>query len=683
MPYSSKPAESDMSGMIQSCGALLVLSADLGQVLQASDNLAEVAGVSPDTALAHGPGKVLGHALWQRLSRELQGRARLAAAVVISRRVAGQVRRLQVDLHRQGERVFVEIEPLHASSNKRRLLATVSGWLVQLAAADHPDRLLETLVEGVQSITGHDRVLVASFDAEGHGAVVAESVAAKVPSLMGMRFPASDFPPQMREVFERQAVRSVPDVEAASVPLRPRRDPLTGAPVDLSAALLRGLSSAQRHYLRAMQVRAVLTVAMQGDAGLWGLLICHGMAAHPISPLARDAVVSLVQMTTQRLFLLKARREARYLEEVRDSRELLGRTAQELPEPVQLLDRHGGEWRALFRAQGVALIMPSLDGGEGTLPAYESLARLVARLNDQHCHQGPWTSHTLAEEALAGGLDLGEACGLMAVPFPIDGTQRGWLLLFRGEQRETHAWAGMPRSGREAMAPATQPLLGQLFEQWREEVRGRSAPWERIERLAAMDLAEDLGVMAAAQQIHRLYADLRREREALAEANRRLERLAHYDPLTQSWNRYSIERALDAEIGAAERYGRPLAVLLFDIDHFKQINDQHGHEMGDRVLTELAAAVEGRLRGSDFLGRWGGEEFVVVASHCGLESGLGLAERLRAHVAALSVPGLSRRITISIGVATWQPGDTRKSLLARADAAMYRAKHGGRNRVES
>ncbi|WP_349304984.1 GGDEF domain-containing protein [Halomonas sp. PGE1] len=143
-----------------------------------------------------------------------------------------------------------------------------------------------------------------------------------------------------------------------------------------------------------------------------------------------------------------------------------------------------------------------------------------------------------------------------------------------------------------------------------------------------MDLAEDLGVMAAAQQIHRLYADLRREREALAEANRRLERLAHYDPLTQSWNRYSIERALDAEIGAAE-------------------------------------------------------QFVVMASHCGLESGLGLAERLRAHVAALSVPGLSRRITISIGVATWQPGDTRKSLLARADAAMYRAKHGGRNRVES
>ncbi|PWV78250.1 diguanylate cyclase domain-containing protein [Halomonas sp. A11-A] len=472
MPYSSKPAESDMSGMIQSCGALLVLSADLGQVLQASDNLAEVAGVSPDTALAHGPGKVLGHALWQRLSRELQGRARLAAAVVISRRVAGQVRRLQVDLHRQGERVFVEIEPLHASSNKRRLLAAVSGWLAQLAAADHPDRLLETLVEGVQSITGHDRVLVASFDAEGHGAVVAESVAAKVPSLMGMRFPASDFPPQMREIFERQAVCSVPDVEAASVPLRPRRDPLTGAPVDLSSALLRGLSSAQRHYLRAMQVRAVLTVAMQGDAGLWG------------------------------------------------------------------------------------------------------------------------------------------------------------LLLFRGEQRETHAWAGMPRSGREAMAPATQPLLGQLFEQWREEVRGRSAPWERIERLAAMDLAEDLGVMAAAQQIHRLYADLRREREALAEANRRLERLAHYDPLTQSWNRYSIERALDTEIGAAE-------------------------------------------------------QFVVVASHCGLESGLGLAERLRAHVAALSVPGLSRRITISIGVATWQPGDTRKSLLARADAAMYRAKHGGRNRVES
>lgn len=683
MPHSLKLADPDLAGMVQPCGALLVLTADLGQLLHASGNLAEVIGVSVASALAQGPGPVLGNALWKRLCRDLQGRARLSAAVVMSRRVDERPRRLQVDMHRHGERVLVEIEPLQASGNKRRLLATVNGWLERLAAADHPDRLLEILTEAVRSITGHDRVLVASFDAEGHGAVVAETLAPGAPSFMGMRFPGSDFPPQMRSLFARQAVRSVPDVEAPSVPLLPGRDPLTGSAVDLSSALLRGLSAAQRQYLRAMRVRAVLTVAMQGDDGLWGLLICHALSAHPVSPLARDAVASLVHMATQRLFLLKAHREARYLEEVRNSRELLGQISDELPEPVQLLDRHGREWRALFRAQGVALVMPSLDGGDGKLPGHEALARLVARLNDQHDHQGPWASHTLAEEALTRRLDLGDACGLLAVPFPTGGTQCGWVLLFRGEQRVTHAWAGMQASGGEATASAPQPLLGQLFQQWREEVRGQSLPWERIERLAAMDLAEDLGVMAAAQQIHQLYADLRREREALADANRRLERLAHYDPLTRSWNRYSIERALDAELSAAERYGRPLAVLLFDIDHFKSINDRYGHEMGDRVLTGLAAAVEGKLRGSDFLGRWGGEEFVVVASHCDLAAGLGLAERLRAQVAALAVSGLPRRITISVGVTTWQPGDTRKTLLARADAAMYRAKHGGRNRVAS
>ncbi|SFU51270.1 diguanylate cyclase (GGDEF) domain-containing protein [Halomonas korlensis] len=170
--------------------------------------------------------------------------------------------------------------------------------------------------------------------------------------------------------------------------------------------------------------------------------------------------------------------------------------------------------------------------------------------------------------------------------FPLGESRRGWLLLFRPEQRETYAWVRLLDTGLAAACPGDTPLLGQLFNQWQEEISGHSAAWERVERLAARDLAEDLAVMASAQQINRLYASLRQEQQALAEANRRLEHLAHHDTLTRIWNRYRIEQAMDVELTAAERYARPVALLLFDIDHFKRINYRAKEAGRDRLEAQ-------------------------------------------------------------------------------------------------
>ncbi len=197
---------------------------------------------------------------------------------------------------------------------------------------------------------------------------------------------------------------------------------------------------------------------------------------------------------------------------------------------------------------------------------------------------------------------------------------------------------------------------------WCEEVVGKSEAWQRVERLAVMDLGEDLTLAISAYEISTLNMHLERERKALAAANQRLEQLAHFDPLTQVWNRYRIEQAIDAELVAAKRYGAAFALLLFDVDHFKQINDTHGHSVGDDVLVSLARLVETSLRGCDHLGRWGGEEFVVLATHSDMDAAVGLAERLRSLVATLHVSGLDQPITVSIGVAIWQPGDSCKNV---------------------
>jgi two-component system, cell cycle response regulator len=158
-----------------------------------------------------------------------------------------------------------------------------------------------------------------------------------------------------------------------------------------------------------------------------------------------------------------------------------------------------------------------------------------------------------------------------------------------------------------------------------------------------------------------------------------------HDPLTGAYNkRYLIER-FEQEFGFAERHKRPLAVLIYDIDHFKQINDRFGHQMGDRVLCDVAQYVGGRIRKEDLHARWGGEEFVVLMRETRLEPSRVLADRLLAGVRALpfSTAAGPFKITVSIGITSSDSREFASSmeLFIRADKMLYRAKELGRDRI--
>ena len=169
-------------------------------------------------------------------------------------------------------------------------------------------------------------------------------------------------------------------------------------------------------------------------------------------------------------------------------------------------------------------------------------------------------------------------------------------------------------------------------------------------------------------------------RQALQAANAELQRLATTDRLTGAWNRTYLEETLVAEMGRAERYRQPLSLLIFDIDHFKAINDSHGHLVGDEVLIELTRRVRAHLRAVDVLARWGGEEFVLLLPHCGAVEARRVADKLRALVAEPPFP-VAGQVTASFGLAQWQPEEPLDTWLKRADDALYAAKAAGRNRV--
>jgi len=145
-------------------------------------------------------------------------------------------------------------------------------------------------------------------------------------------------------------------------------------------------------------------------------------------------------------------------------------------------------------------------------------------------------------------------------------------------------------------------------------------------------------------------------------------------------------QALEDEHSRSSRYGFDLCVLSMDIDHFKRVNDTYGHAAGDEVLKHFVTTIQRHLRDVDSLGRVGGEEFSILLPQTPAEGGAMLAERIRASVEASPVTfgTLNIAVTVSIGGVEWKPGHTQsmQGVLARADEALYAAKHGGRNRVE-
>ena len=197
-----------------------------------------------------------------------------------------------------------------------------------------------------------------------------------------------------------------------------------------------------------------------------------------------------------------------------------------------------------------------------------------------------------------------------------------------------------------------------------------------IRDISSRKLAEELA--------ERRMSELRELQGELRMRNAELDRLSRSDALTGVWNRRHLDEHLAAAVAASHRHGRPLAVLLIDVDRFKEVNDQHGHAVGDAVLLDLVTRLGPILRRNEIFGRWGGEEFLVIAPDTTADAAVALAERLRQEVrrAPFSSDGVRMPLTISVGVSS-DTGSDATSLLSAADSALRAAKASGRDRVKS
>ena len=196
----------------------------------------------------------------------------------------------------------------------------------------------------------------------------------------------------------------------------------------------------------------------------------------------------------------------------------------------------------------------------------------------------------------------------------------------------------------------------------------KSSPAERNERLIT--------------ELQNQVAELNKEKERLIRLLQEKSVRLREDPLTGIPNRLAYEEQFQQEFQRWKRFGNPLSFLIWDIDHFKKINDHYGHAAGDEVLRMVAQQINSRLRSTDFLARYGGEEFAMLLPGADIESAQQLADQIRLHIGECGFRYSDAHIpvTLSCGLSSFTPGDSLESVFQRADRALYQAKSMGRNR---
>lgn len=364
---------------------------------------------------------------------------------------------------------------------------------------------------------------------------------------------------------------------------------------------------------------------LKGEHDVWGYI---GLPTAPPED-ALQWVTVLIDIAAQRLHLLKAKHMAERQLGLKARRRLLSRDIKRLTSLADFLQRHGHGWCDIFQASGIALTHKGELYYFGECPDRQQIFQQLGYLD------------TTTDQDSTIELD-GDCQGGLAAPLNLASNHLGWLLIFR-----QHAM----------VTPGDVTSIAQL------------TFWLPIEASMVLELADDLAVAITALDVVHVNRQLRK-------TNQRLESLAHTDLLTRCWNRYYTEFVIE-ELCASNA---TCAVLMFDIDDFKRINDTYGHPTGDDILREIARLATQTLRSNDHLGRWGGEEFIVIIADVTLNEGICIAKRLRCHIEQHSF-AIPDSVTISAGLTTIRTDESPRQLLERVDKGMYLAKTAGKNQV--
>lgn len=506
-------------GSIQPLGALLAFRETDQAVLHASANLVDWLPAAATAGAGATVDELLGPGLRARLVESLQDdegdRVRHEVVDLPPAPDAGRTGALEAVLHRHGGVCIVELYPPPSPAERSDGLRMLADVVDALHAQAGFEPLIDTLVRRVRRLTGFDRVMAYCFDAQWNGHVIADDHAPGMESLLDLHYPASDIPVQARELYRRNLVRFVADVDDPPVALRPWPGAASVGPLDLSHAQLRSVSPVHLQYLRHMGVRSTLTLSLIVDGRLWGLVACHHRGRGELSNRVRRVLQPLaitagfmISWTLQQ----RQRDDATAVVQARrDIVEAFFGVSLPLADAVAAC---AVSLTSLVGASGGALWHQGSWVGFGDWPA-DWPAAALAGLCDELAASGQEVLHTDRAEWPA---DVPEAtrrraCGVLALALQ-PGARTG-LVWLRPEQRRETVWGGDPdkpvhlerdAQGQVHLGPRTS------FARWVQLSEGTSRPWSEFDLASARSLAPLRQLLAVREEVDQLARSDRRLR---------------------------------------------------------------------------------------------------------------------------------------------------------------------------
>jgi len=481
-----------LAGSVQPHGLLLALREPELRILQASANVQTHLGVHAEALLNQSVAELGGdiHARIEQACAQ-NGDLREPSPLRCQLPVSGEPREFEGTLHRiaaaggAGTVLLVEIEPVGAAHVRvdtvdivgTPLRELLGAALQRFSAASAIGTLADSVVRSFRDMLGYDRVMVYKFDPDGHGKIIAEARDPRLDSLLGHHYPASDIPQRARELYLRNRLRVLVDVNYEPSPLVPRQLPGANEELDMSMCQLRSMSPLHLQYLKNMGVTATLVVSLVREGRLWGLIACHHYSPRNLRFAVRAAADLLAEVASTRIAAIENYAHAQVAIQVR-------RLEQRLVEATST----EGDWRlALFRnprtllqpleATGAALFHEGELLTAGEAPSTAELRALMQWIDGQ-AFDGLFSCSSVARANAALDTLTPTASGVLAVK--LSSTKPDYLMWFRKEQLLTVTWAGDPSKPMVANNPLELSPRSS-FAAWSEIVRGTALPWSNSE----------------------------------------------------------------------------------------------------------------------------------------------------------------------------------------------------------
>ncbi len=568
-------------GHIQPHGVLLALDPSNVTVLQASENTPQYLGIPAEALLGQRMDALLGSEQSQFLMTALRAERLEDNPLYLFTALMLRSGPFHLIAHRHDGLLLLELEPVRPSTVRQPdFYALMKRGVARFQSAQTVREFCQMVTEEVRHVSGYDRVMIYKFQEDWSGHVIAEDMAQDMglESYLDLHYPASDIPAQARALFLLNTVRMLPDAKYVPARVVPELNPLTGRPLDMSFAFLRGASRMYTEYLINMGVRASLTLAISAGDKLWGLVACHHYSPRQVPYDVRTACDFLARVVSLQVVDKSRHEESKYRERMSQVHQCV----------VQALAQHEHVSQALLGCEpGVRDFVDSggaavLAEGEchllGSTPSEAQVRALVEWLKSS---QGSgifatdrlWSVHPPAEDF------KDTACGMLALP--ISRLSGEYVLWFRPETLRTVRWAGDPNKPVEVGPMGDRLTPRKSFALWQQTVQGRSLPWLEVELEAAGRLR-----VALTEVIFRRSEEISRLNLELFRSNQELDSFAYVashdlkEPLRGIYNyaQFLTEdyaRQLDEEgrqkLATVIRLSKRMQVLIDSLLHFSRL----------------------------------------------------------------------------------------------------------------